>query len=148
MKKFSQLKSVAKPLICSMFFSAIMLPAIAAPTYYSSSKTMPFSDGVLVGNTLYMSGQIGIKEGKLVKGGVANETKQIFTNMDKVLAKFNLSRSDLVKCSVMIDDMDDFAAFNKAYLAELQAPYPTRSAFAVNELALGASVEIECLASR
>lgn len=137
-----------KTLVSSALLGTLMLSATAAPTYYSSSKAMPFSDAVLVGDTLYMSGQIGIKEGKLVKGGVAAETKQIFANMDQVLAKFKLSRSDLVKCSVMIDDMDNFAAFNKAYLAELQAPFPARSAFAVNELALGASVEIECLAAR
>lgn len=148
MMKNLTLKTLISGAMLSTLLGTLTLSATAAPSYYVSNKAMPFSDAVLVGNTLYMSGQIGIKDGKLVKGGVAAETKQIFNNMDKVLAKFKLSRSDLVKCSVMLNDMDDFSAFNKAYLAELPAPYPARSAFAVNELALGASVEIECLAAR
>lgn len=150
------LKSYAKPSVSGAMLSAMLsallgtmvLPAMAVPTYYVSSKAMPFSDAVMIGNTLYMSGQIGVKDGKLVKGGVTAETKQIFDNMDHVLAKFNLNRKNLVKCSIMLGDMDDFSAFNKAYLAELTAPYPARSAFAVSELALGASVEIECLAAK
>lgn len=144
----SNTKAMLSGAMLSALLSTLMLPAIAAPTYYSSSKAMPFSDGVLVGDTLYLSGQIGLKDGKLVKGGVTAETKQIFENMDKVLTKFNFSRSDLVKCSVMLGDMDDFSAFNNVYQSQVRWPYPARSAFAVNELALGASVEIECLAAR
>ena len=108
----------------------------------------PFSSAVRVGNTLYMSGQIGFKDGKLVEGGVKAEAKQALDNINGTLLQYGYQKSDLIKCMVMLTDMDDFNDFNDVYKTELAKPYPVRSAFGVADLAAGASVEIECMAAK
>ena len=122
--------------------------AESGPVFLGDGGTYPFSEAVQVGNTLYMSGQIGFKDGKLVKGGIKAETKQALDNIHTTLRKYGYQKSDIVKCLAMLTDMDDFDDFNKIYKAELTKPYPARSAFGVSELAAGASVEIECIAAK
>ena len=122
--------------------------AKSGPVFLGDGGTYPFSEAVRVGNILYMSGQIGFKEGKLVKGGIKAETKQVLDNIHSTLLKYGYRQSDIVKCMVMLTDMDDFDDFNTVYKAELTKPYPARSAFGVSELAAGASVEIECMAAK
>lgn len=130
-------------------------PIVATPTYSLSTPLFlgdgdpyPFSEAVRVGNTLYMSGQIGFKDGKLVKGGIKTETKQALDNIEMVLLKYGYQKSDIIKCMAMLTDMDDFGDFNTVYKTELSKPYPLRSAFGIVELAAGASVEIECIAAK
>ncbi|WP_201532303.1 RidA family protein [Psychrobacter sp. LFX-11D] len=118
----------------------------SSPVFLGDGGNYPFSEAVRVGDTLYMSGQIGFKDGKLVKGGVKAEAKQTMDNINTTLLKYGYQKSDIVKCMVMLTDMDDFNDFNKIYKAELAKPYPVRSAFGVAELAAGASVEVECIA--
>ena len=118
----------------------------SSPVFLGDGGDYPFSEAVRVGDTLYMSGQIGFKDGKLVKGGVKAEAKQALANINTTLLKYGYQKSDIVKCMVMLTDMDDFNDFNKIYKAELAKPYPVRSAFGVAELAAGASVEVECIA--
>lgn len=120
----------------------------SSPVFLGNGGNYPFSEAVRVGDTLYMSGQIGFKDGKLVKGGVKAEAKQALANINTTLLKYGYQKSDIVKCMVMLTDMDDFNDFNKIYKAELAKPYPVRSAFGVAELAAGASVEIECMAAK
>ena len=120
----------------------------SGPVFLGDGGTYPFSEAVQVGNTLYMSGQIGFKDGKLVKGGIKAETKQVLDNIHTTLLKYGYQKSDIVKCLAMLTDMDDFDDFNKIYKTELTKPYPARSAFGVSELAAGASVEIECIAAK
>lgn len=146
--------------LCSLGFvaTASAAPVVSHATNATNAKTSPvflgdggnypFSDAVRVGDTLYMSGQIGFKDGKLVKGGVKAETKQAINNINETLLKYGYKKSDIVKCMAMLTDMDDFDDFNKVYKAELAKPYPVRSAFGVAELAAGASVEIECTAAK
>ena len=120
----------------------------SSPVFLGDGGDYPFSEAVRVGDTLYMSGQIGFKDGKLVKGGVKAEAKQALVNINTTLLKYGYQKSDIVKCMVMLTDMDDFNDFNKIYKAELAKPYPVRSAFGVAELAAGASVEVECMAAK
>lgn len=120
----------------------------SSPVFLGDGGNYPFSEAVRVGDTLYMSGQIGFKHGKLVKGGVKAEAKQALDNINSTLLKYGYQKSDIVKCMVMLTDMDDFNDFNKVYKAELAKPYPVRSAFGVAELATGASVEVECMAAK
>ena len=120
----------------------------SAPAFLGDSSPYPFSEAVQVGNTLYLSGQIGFKDGKLVKGGIKSETKQTLDNIQNTLSKYGYQKFDLIKCTAMLADMDDFDDFNKVYKMELSRPYPVRSAFGVSELAAGASVEIECVAAK
>lgn len=122
--------------------------AKSSPVFLGNGGDYPFSEAVRVGNTLYLSGQIGFKEGKLVKGGIKTETKQTLDNINATLLKYGYQKSDVVKCMAMLTDMDDFDDFNKVYQAEMAKPYPARSAFSVSELAAGASVEVECIAAK
>ena len=138
---------------CTLGFtvSATAAPATiikSSPVFLGDGGNYPFSEAVRVGDTLYMSGQIGFKDGKLVKGGVKAEAKQALANINSTLLKYGYQKSDIVKCMVMLTDMDDFDDFNKVYKAELAKPYPVRSAFGVAELAAGASVEVECIAAK
>lgn len=112
-----------------------------------SMASYPFSSAVVVGDTIYLSGEIGLTEdGKLAEGGVGPQTTQIFRNYEKTLAAVDSSLADIVKCTVFLDDMSTFADMNAAYAAALPDPKPARSTFGVEGLALGAALEIECLA--
>lgn len=118
------------------------------PIFLGDGGEYPFSSAVRVGNTLYMSGQIGFKDGKLIKSGIKAETKQALDNINGVLLQYGYQKSDLVKCMAMLTDMGDFGDFNEVYKTQLNKPYPVRSAFGVASLAANASVEIECIAAK
>ncbi len=120
----------------------------STPLFLGDGGEYPFSSAVRVGDTLYMSGQIGFKNDRLVKGGIKAETKQVLDNINGVLLQYGYQKSDLVKCMAMLTDMNDFDDFNEVYKAELAKPYPVRSAFGVADLAAGASVEVECIAAK
>jgi reactive intermediate/imine deaminase len=110
--------------------------------------TLPFSEAVKVGDTLYLSGQIGIAPGtmKLVPGGIAEQTQQAMTNIKTTLVANGYTMGDLVKCTVMLSDMAKWAEFNDVYKTFFAGHYPARSAMGANGLALGALVEIDCIA--
>ena len=112
-----------------------------------ANPNLPFSQIVKAGNTLYMSGQIGINPatGKLAAGGFEGEAKQTLENSKRTLEQHNYSMSNIVKCTVMLTNINDFKAFNAIYTQYFSAPYPARSAFAVNALALDSLVEVECI---
>jgi 2-iminobutanoate/2-iminopropanoate deaminase len=112
--------------------------------------TLPFSEAVRVGNTLYLSGQIGIKPGtlELVQGGIQPEARQTLENIRTTLETHGYAMRDVVKCTVMLADIAEWAAFNEVYKTYFAAPYPARSALGANGLAMGARVEVECFAVR
>ncbi|WP_227006693.1 RidA family protein [Shewanella donghaensis] len=112
--------------------------------------TYPFSEGVQVGNTVYLSGQIGIDPttSKLAVGGVSAETEMTLANISSSLSRMGYGLQDVVKCTVMLTNIEDFPVFNNIYRTFFSAPYPARSTMAVKALALGASIEIECLAAK
>jgi 2-iminobutanoate/2-iminopropanoate deaminase len=107
----------------------------------------PYSQAIKTGDFLYLSGQLGIDRttGKLVEG-VEKQTEQAFKNISYVLDEENLTLNDIVKVTVLLDDIDDFATVNKVYAEQFEEPYPARSAFAVQSLPLGGLVEIEVIA--
>ena len=110
---------------------------------------LPFSQAVRVGDVLYLSGSIGEVPGtlKLVPGGLEAESRQAMDNIGAVLRENGLSFRDVFKCTVMLADMAHWAAFNTVYLTYFEPDrLPARSAFGANGLALGALVEIECMA--
>ncbi len=110
---------------------------------------LPFSAAVRVGDMLYLSGALGNLPGtlKLAPGGMAGEAKQTMENIGAVLKFCGLDFPDVVKCTVMLADMSEWAEFNKVYVSYF-APekLPARSALGCNGLALGARAEVECLA--
>lgn len=110
---------------------------------------LPFSEAVKAGDTLYLSGQIGVIPGslKLKPGGIEAETRQTMDNIKKTLEVHGYGMKDLVKCTVMLADISDWKIFNEVYITYFMGSYPARSAFATSGLALGARVEIECIAA-
>lgn len=110
----------------------------------------PYSQGIQTGNLCYLSGQLGLnpETGKLVEGGVQEQTKQAFKNIQAVLASEGLELSNVLKVLVLLADINDFAAVNEVYASFFEEPYPARSAFAVAALPLGGLVEIEVIAEK
>jgi 2-iminobutanoate/2-iminopropanoate deaminase len=110
---------------------------------------LPFSQAVQVGDVLYLSGQLGNKPGTLdlVPGGMAAEARQTMENIGAVLGENGLSFADVFKVTVMLADMTKWPDFNKVYVTYFDpGRLPARSAFGCNGLALGAQVELECMA--
>lgn len=109
---------------------------------------LPFSEAVRVGSMLYLSGAIGIDaSGTLVPGGIEAETRQAMLNIRSVLERHGSSMDRVVKCTVMLADMGEWAAMNPVYVEFFPRNLPARSAFGASGLALGSRVEIECIAS-
>jgi reactive intermediate/imine deaminase len=110
---------------------------------------LPFSEAVRVGNLLYLSGQIGVAPGRLelVPGGIREESRQVMENIRTTLEAHGHSMRDVVKCTVMLADIAEWTAFNEVYSTFFSAPYPARSALGAHGLALGARVEVECIAA-
>ena len=110
----------------------------------------PFSSAVRAGDFLFLSGQIGgqVVDGtpKLVAGGIEAETRQTLENIKEILTKSGSSLEKVVKCSVMIADMAEWPKMNAIYATYFPNKKPARSAWGANGLALGARVEIECIA--
>ena len=123
------------------------------PQHLNSSEFartgLPFSEIVRVGELLYLSGQMGILPGTLtlVEGGMTAQARQALGNVERALTAQGCSLLHVVKCTVMLADMDDWPAFNTVYREFFKAPYPARSAFGVTALALGGKLEIDVIAS-
>ncbi len=113
-----------------------------------SLEGLPFSSAVRVGNMLYLSGQVGAMPGTrdLAPGGVAAETRQTMENIKQVLEYAGSSLENVVKCTVFLQDIADYAAMNEVYASFFPEDAPARSTVAGSGLALGAKVEIECIA--
>ncbi len=109
---------------------------------------LPFSPVVKVGNVLYLSGQLGNRIGtrELVPGGIRAETRQTLENVKTVLTAAGSDLQHVVKCTVFLKDIADYAAMNEVYGSYWPVDPPARSTLAGSGLALGALVEIECLA--
>ena len=120
--------------------------------YLNSGKILPaglpFSEAVRVGDTLYVSGQVGLQPGtlKLVPGGIKEETRQIMSNLKTTLEAHGYTLADLVKCTVMLADIGKWGDFNEIYKTYFTDHFPARSAMGVNGLAVGAQVELDCIA--
>lgn len=108
----------------------------------------PYSQAILVGNMLFASGQLGIDPatGQFVEGAVKEQTAQAFKNVHAILDEAGLGIDDVVKTTVFLADMADFAAMNEVYAAQFGGAFPARSAVAVKTLPKNGLVEIEVIA--
>ena len=112
-----------------------------------SMMRLPFSEAVRVDKMLYLSGQIGIDEtGNLVLGGIAAETRQAMENIRATLERHDSSLDQVIKVTVMLADMAEWSKMNEVYVTYFEKHLPARSSFGTTGLALGARVEIECMA--
>lgn len=111
------------------------------------TQNLPFSEAVRVGNMLYLSGQMGIERSmRLVPGGIAAETRQTMENIKAALERLGSSLDHVIKATVMLADMSEWAEMNEIYVTYFRTHLPARSAFGASGLALGGRVEIECVA--
>ena len=142
----------------TLVMTSILLLALAAPLgaaktveHYQSNPELklPFSDAVRVGDTLYLSGQIGNLPGtlQLAEGGIAGETRQTMENIKASLERHGSSLGEVVKCTVFLADIAEWGAMNEVYRSYFPVDPPARSALGASGLALGARVEIECIAA-
>ena len=108
----------------------------------------PYSQAIKVGNLVYTSGQIPIDPatGSFVEGGIKEQTRQALTNVQAILKEAELTMANVVKTTVFMADMNDFADMNAVYAEFFSELYPARSAVAVKTLPKGALVEIEVVA--
>ena len=108
----------------------------------------PYSQAIQVGNLVYTSGQIPIDPatGAFVEGGIKEQTRQSLTNVKAILNEVGLDLNNVVKTTVFMADLNDFADMNAVYAEFFSEPYPARSAVAVKTLPKGALVEIEVVA--
>jgi len=109
---------------------------------------LPFSQAVRVGSMLFLSGQLGNEPGTtdLVPGGITGETKQTLENIKAILERNGSSMDRVVKCTVFLADIREWPKMNEVYRTYFAKQPPARSALAASGLALGARVEIECIA--
>jgi reactive intermediate/imine deaminase len=146
-----------RPLLFSTLVGCVLATAAWAQSsprveFLNSGKIvgqgLPFAEAVRVGDTLYLSGQVGVKPGtlQLVPGGLKPQARQAMDNIQTVLKANGASMGDLVKCTVMLADMAKWNDFNEIYKTYFHGRYPARSAMGVNGLAIGAQVEVECIA--
>jgi 2-iminobutanoate/2-iminopropanoate deaminase len=110
---------------------------------------LPFSPAVRTGNLIFLSGAIGNKPGtrELVSPDVGDQTRQALQNLRDVLQAANADLGDIVKCTVFLADINDYSAMNDVYAATFGDSPPARSTVAGSGLAMGARVEIECIAA-
>ncbi|PQJ78776.1 RidA family protein [Polaribacter porphyrae] len=118
-------------------------------SHEQSRQNAPFSDAVQVDNLYFLTGQIGKnhKTGKLVDGGIKEETKQALLNIEAVLKHHNLTLNDVIKCTVILSNIDNFSKMNGIYSTFFKENLPARTTFAAN-LVAGAKIEIEVVAAR
>lgn len=108
----------------------------------------PYSQAVLAGNTLYISGQVPIDPatGTVVEGGIKEQTEQVMKNIEAILTEAGYTFADVVKSTCLLSTMDNFAAMNEVYGKYYSVNPPARAAYAVQKLPLGVMVEIETIA--
>lgn len=135
--------------------SAVLVVLLGCATHHTpefipatSGPPRPFSPAVRANGFLFLSGQIGTDStGRVVTGGVQAETRQAMSNIREVLSRAGSSMDRVVKCTVFMSDMSEWGAMNEVYITFFPQRPPARSAAGANGLALGARVEIECIAA-
>ena len=126
------------------------MPSSAIHTDRAPAAIGPYSQAVAHGNLVFLSGQIGLDPatGALVAGGVGAEAEQVLRNLQAVLEAARLGFADVVRTTIYLVDLGDFAVVNDVYGRYVRTPYPARATVGVSALPRGARVEIDALAVR
>jgi 2-iminobutanoate/2-iminopropanoate deaminase len=121
----------------------------AIRTENAPSPVGPYSQAVVEGNFIFVSGQgpLDPKTGTYTPADIRTETKRVLENMKAILEAAGSSLDKVVKCMVLLRDIEDFAAMNEVYASYFETPGPARTTFQAGALPLGISVEIDCIAS-
>ena len=136
-----------------MIVSALLLAAAEpAPIERTGNivlngRALPFSNAVRAGDTVWLSGQIGLKPDGTLPPDFEGQARQTMDNIAAILKSVKLGWGDVAKCTVMLDNMADWPKFNPIYAGYFpDGKFPARSAFGADGLALGALIELECIA--
>ena len=117
-------------------------------TDHAPAAIGPYSQAIVYNGIAYLSGQIPLKaDGNLVKGGIKEQTEQVFTNLAAVLEASKSNFSKVIKATVFLDNMDDFVIVNEIYAKYFGEHKPARAAVAVKTLPKNVKIEIECIAA-
>ena len=110
----------------------------------------PYSQGIVAGEMVYVSGQLGIDpaQGRVVEGGIVEQTEQVMKNLAAILAEAGCSLDDVVRTSIFLIDLQDFQAMNQVYARHLSEPYPARATVQIASLPSGARIEIAVVARK
>jgi 2-iminobutanoate/2-iminopropanoate deaminase len=110
----------------------------------------PYSQGIVAGEMVYVSGQLGIDpaQGRVVEGGIVEQTEQVMKNLAAILAEAGCSLDDVVMTSIFLIDLQDFQAMNQVYARHLSEPYPARATVQIASLPSGARIEIAVVARK
>jgi 2-iminobutanoate/2-iminopropanoate deaminase len=110
----------------------------------------PYSQGIVAGEMVYVSGQLGIDpvQGHVVEGGIVEQTEQVMKNLAAILAEAGCSLDDVVMTSIFLIDLQDFQAMNQVYARHLSEPYPARATVQIASLPSGARIEIAVVARK
>lgn len=138
----------------SIVLSALLFAAAAEPAPLErtgnivlNGRALPFSNAVRAGDTVWLSGQIGLKPDGTLPPGFEAQARQTMDNIAAILKSVKLGWSDVAKCTVMLDNMADWPKFNPIYASYFpDGKFPARSALGADGLALGALLEVECIA--
>jgi len=145
------MKSIVKVCTILMLLSFVSCNETTKITFHKSHnperQNAPYSDAVEADGFLFLTGQIGTDPAtrKLAEGGIKAQTKQVIENIKTVLEHHNTSLDKVVKCTVILSDINNFSAFNKVY-KEYFTNKPARTTFAAANLAANAMIEIEVIA--
>jgi 2-iminobutanoate/2-iminopropanoate deaminase len=141
--------------LLSIFMSGIMATTYAQEStdiifhksHEPAKQNAPYSDIVQAGNTFYLAGQLGMnqKTRTLVEGGIEAETEQTIKNIEDVLKHHGMTLDNVVKCTVILSDIDDFAAFNSIY-TKYFTKKPARTTYAAAGVAANGKIEIDVIA--
>lgn len=142
---------LSRALVLSFAVVLLVAPACLAQQHkainLSTEKGLPFSDGIVVGNTLYLAGQQGLdSSGKLVPGGIGPQTKTTLETIEKVLKAAGFQLKDVVSVNVYLADINEFGDMNKVYKAFLPDPKPARTTIQAAALVNHARIEISAIA--
>lgn len=110
----------------------------------------PYSTATIYGDTIYLSGMIGIDPAvqKPVEGGTLAQAKQAFANIATVLGELGATMDDVLKTTVYLTDIGEFAAVNQLYVEAFSPNFPARTCVEVSKLPMGLSIEVECIARK
>jgi 2-iminobutanoate/2-iminopropanoate deaminase len=134
--------------IVALTAQTVNSPKTVVQTGKAPKAAGPLSQAIVAGGFVYCSGQLPVDPatGKVVSGGIEEQTRQVLNNLQAVLEAAGSSLDHVVKCNVLLADMADFPALNKVYAEFFKAQPPARLTFAAAGLALGVKVEIDCIA--
>ena len=124
------------------------MPNIAISTSNAPAAIGPYSQGIAAGNTAYISGQLPIDPatGAFAGEDIVSQTRQALTNLKAILQANGMTMADVVKTTVLMTDIGEFAAMNEVYAEFFSQPYPARAAYQVAALPKAAKIEIEAIA--